>query len=457
MKGLIRGVACIAVALGVTACEDDPSLDFGGKPTQVQLSPEVYFVRSGASTNVRVRLVNDRNQSTPTSWVVSNVGAGLNVIFDSLFRPVQETSGDTLRPQAVQIQHQYIVEADIPTGAQRQFTLTSGAFSGTVTANVEPVVTGALSATAPALGEIVTITAPTTQSFTPSGSGITDVFFVTAGDTLHPIITELTSTSVSFIPLPGSAGPAFVTGITLNFAPTLAARRLETSNSITVPAVSSAPLVVAAGGVHAPRTVSAAGFKFLPNFSMTVGGVEAYVVSVAADSNSAQVIVPAGVTAEAPVVNNVVLDFLTAVPLTGLPSSIALTTATTPYDGSTNDPNALVINALDPLGTPVVVFDTPINFGPDDLGLGGNTKWYRLVIPSAGSRTVTVDWGNDASGNTADFDFVVCDDAITTCPIQRLTGAHPETGNANLAAGNYWIAVANFDNGPVGMLKITIE
>ncbi|MDZ4259544.1 MAG: hypothetical protein U0974_13585 [Gemmatimonadales bacterium] len=459
MKELIRGVACLALALGATACEDDPSIDFGGSPTLVQLSPNVMFITSGNTKELLARLVNDRNQSVPTSFTVSNVGAGLNVIFDTLFRPQQTIKDPVLTSPLIKTQQRYFIEANLPVGGQSTFTLTSGGISGSPTINIEPTRTGALSATAPALGEEVTIAAPPSQSFAASGDTLTTVFFVVGTDTLRAVITELTTSSVSFLPLPGSAGPAFVTRITLNFAPTLAPRRLETLNAITtpVPVVASAPLVVAAGGVHAPRTVSAAGFKFLPNFSMTVGGVEAYVVSVAADSNSAQVIVPAAVTAEAPVLSGIALNILTAVSLSGIPSSNTLTTATTPYNGSAADGNALVINALDPLGTQFVVFDTPINFGPDNFGLGGPTKWYRLVVPSAGVRTVTVDWTDDAAGDTGDFDFEVCNDALTACPISRLTGAHPEFGSANLAAGNYWIAVANFANGPVGMLKITIE
>lgn len=459
MKGLIRGVACMVVALGVTACEDDPSLDFGGKPTGVQLSPFVYFANSGVEQAVRVRLVNDRNQSVPTQWVVSNVGAGLEVVFDSLFRPEQSSSSDTLRFVAEKVQQQYLVRSNIPTGGQRQFTLTSGAFSGTVTANIQPLVTGALSATAPALGDPVTITAPDGQSFTTTGTGATTVSFSIGGTQTNAIITSLTSTSVTFIPLPGSTGPATVTGITLNFAPTLAARTLVTSNEINVPAVASAPATVSAGGVNQPRTLTAAGFKFLPDFSMTVGGVNVIVLSVAADSNSAQVVVPAGVTAENPVLNNVVLDFLPEVPLNNLPSSVALTTATTPYDGSAPDGNALVINALDPIGTPLVIYDTPINFGADLMGLGGDTKYYKLVVPSDGVRGFNITWTLDDAGDEADYDFVVCTDPTDfgSCVIGSLTGSNPEADSGNLTTGDWWILIANFDNGPVGMITITID
>lgn len=455
MKELIRGVTCLALALGATACEDDPSIDFGGSPTTVQLSPNVMFITSGNTKELLVRLVNDRNQAVPTSFTVSNVGAGLNVVFDTLFRPQQTIDNPVLTSPLIKTQQRYFIEADLPGGGQRTFTLTSSGLSGSPTINIEPSTVGAMSVTgAAALGETVTITASDAQSFVTSGGARTTVFFVTAGDTLQAVITDLTSKSISFIPLPNSTGPAFVTGITLDFAPTLAPRMLQTTNEIVVPIN---PVVIAAGGVNQPRTVTGPGFKFLPDFSITYGGVTAYTVSVAADSNSAQVVLPAGVTDQKPLLNNLVFATLTSVPILNLPTATPLTTVTTPYDGSAPDGNALVITAVDPIGTQVIVFDTPINFGPDDLDLGGGTKWYRLVIPSAGVRRVTVDWTDDAAGETGDLDFVVCNDAITSCPIQRLTGAHPETGTANLAAGNYWIAVANFNDGPIGMLKIIVE
>lgn len=458
MKELIRGVACMALALGATACEDDPSIDFGGSPTMVQLSPNVMFINSGKTKELLVRLVNDRNQAVPTSFTVSNVGAGLNVVFDTAFRPQQTGAEPEPTSPLIKTQQRYFIEADLPGGGQRTFTLTSGGISGSPTINIEPSNTGALSATAPALGEPITINAPDGQSFTTTGSAATTVSFDVGGTQQEAIITALTATSVTFLPLPGSTGPATVTNITLNFAPTLAARDLESSNEITVPAVASIPAVVVDGGVNLPSTVTAAGFKFLPDFSMTVGGVNAIILSISADSSSAQVVLPAGVTAEAPVLSNVVLDFLTAVPLS-LPSSNPLTTATTPYDGSAPDGNALVINVPDPVGTELVIHDTPINFGADLMGLGGPTKYYKVVIPSAGVRGFNIKWTLDDAGDEADFDFVVCTDpnVFGTCVIGSLSSSNPEADSGNLTAGDWWLLIANFNAGPVGMITITID
>ncbi len=450
MKGLIRGVASAAVVLGATACTDDYSIDFGGAPTAVQASPEVMFINSGATKEVLVRLVNDRNQSVPAEYTVSNVGAGLTVTYDATYRPEWSSTDPVLEPPAVKIQQRYTVTANIPTGGQRTYTLTSGGMSTTGTVYVLPTNMGAsLSATAPALGEEVTITAPEGQSFTATAT----VAFETGG---APIITNRTAKSITFLPRPGSTGAATVTGVTLDYAPTLAARTLSSTNAITVPAVTGIPAVVAAGGVHVARTVTATGFKFLPTLAVRVGDFTAITVSVAPDSLSAQVIFPAGINAATATYSNVILGFLPEVPLQNIPATTTITTATTPYNGANPDGSALVINANAP-GVALTVRDTWINFGADVLGFGGSNKFYRLVLPSTGSRTYTLNWTADGTGVVGDFDFAVCDDALAACPVARLTAARPETGSANLAAGNWWLVAALFLDEHPGMLTFTIQ
>ena len=83
MNRMIRGMAGLMVALGVSACGEDPSVDFGGDaPTKIQASPEVMFVTQGTPDALLLRLVDDRNRSTATSWEISNVSPGLTVELD---------------------------------------------------------------------------------------------------------------------------------------------------------------------------------------------------------------------------------------------------------------------------------------------------------------------------------------------------------------------------------------
>src|SRR5690606_30039384 len=134
-------------------------------------------------------------------------------------------------------------------------------------------------------------------------------------------------------------------------------------------------------------------------------------------------------------VDNVALRFLPTVALTGLTSVANVTTAaTTTWNTSNPDGSAPTINAA-AAGTLVEFYDTgDINYGADVVGGDGPNKWFKVVLPSAGTRAYTLDWNS-----TADLDLMLTDAAITTAYVSRLTSAHPETGSTNQPAGNYWM------------------
>lgn len=134
MKRLIRGMFGLSLAAGLTACDNDPSLDFGGEPTMVQAAPSVMFINQGATKEILVRLVNDRNQSTPAKFELSNVGSGISVALDENYRP-NNIDGYLVVPE-IKEQQRYYVTANEPVGTT--FTLSSGGLSTTVTVNVLP-------------------------------------------------------------------------------------------------------------------------------------------------------------------------------------------------------------------------------------------------------------------------------------------------------------------------------
>ncbi len=355
MKGLIRGVAGTALVLGATACAEDFSIDFGGAPTAVQASPEVMFLASGAQKELLVRLVNDRNQSTPTSFDLANVGAGLTVTYDDQYRPQWSSIDPVLDAPLVKEQQRYIVSANIPTGGQRTFQLTSGGIAGTVQVNV-----------------------------TPTAIGL-------------------------------AGGP---------------------------------------GGLMEEVTVTAPGFILRPNFAINFGELRAEVISVAEDGSSAQVRFPINQSA-APTINNVAVSFLPTVTLASIANVEVITTATRSV-GTNPDANAPTIN----YGGGTQVFrDSWTAPGDDILANGGGNQWIKLVLPAGGTRTVSLDWNQDAEATYGDYDLYVCTDATATvCPIARFTTGRPETGSANLAAGTYWIGVSLYqDIHPAGVYTITIE
>lgn len=448
MKGLIRGVASAAVVLGATACADDYSIDFGGAPTGVQISPEVMFVNSGANKEVLVRLVNDRNQSTPTSFTLGSVEGGITVTYDDQYRPQWTSTDPNLEAPLVKEQQRYIVAANLPTGGKRTFQLSSSGLTGTATVYVLPTSLGpALSATAPALGDPVTINAPDGQSFSTTSS----VSFPAGG---APIIQERTAKSITFIPRPGTNGPATVDGITLDYAPTLASRSLTTSNEIDVEAIESIPATYSTStpGLFAEVTVNApTGFRFLPNFRMALGQGSALTVSVAADSRSAVVILPSGASG-IPTFSNFVLSFLTEVPVANVPGITSITTPNEGWLDNDFDPGVRTIAANAP-GTPARFYGSWNGSGAGDiLGLGGTTRIWRLSQAAAGSRTYQVNWTADAAGVNGDVDMGIVDDAITVYLALQRTANKPESATANLGAGNFWLATVLWeDANPPGL------
>jgi hypothetical protein len=446
-------MAGLLVALGASACVNDYSLDFGGAPTKVQASPETMFVTSGAAAKaLLLRLVNDRNQSVPAEWTITNVPAGLTVELDTEYRPDYVNPEQELVPDAVQTQHRYFVTADMPTGGMATFTVSSQGFSQQITVRVLPTDLGAaLSSTAPALGEEVTITAPASLSFTDES----EVSIPGGGDA---VIVSQSADAITFIPIPGSSGPATVTGVILDYAPTLDPRTLETTSSIDVPAVNSIPLQFSATTPLTPVTLTATGFRFESGFSLSLGGLDAWVESVSGDGTSATVVLPAGQTGN-PVVSGVHLSFLESVSLSDIPGAASVTTPTTAWNGSAPDGAAPTINASAP-GTPVTFWDTWINAstsGPGPDFFAGSTKFYRLVIPSGETRTYNVNWTPGPGG--ADLDVVI---SPTTDPGDAthgvLTGNRPEAFSATLAPGTYWISIGNWqDFDQPGVVRIVVE
>ena len=441
MKRLIRGMAGLAIVLGASACAEDYSLDFGGEPTQLQATPYAMFINQGVTEEVYVRLINDRNQSIPMDVTVSNVGSGITVEVDRTYRP-DNAGSDSLAVDPLQIQHRVLVTADAPT--KTTFRLTSGSHSTDVTVQVVPNTIGALSNAAPAVGEEVTISAPAGLSFTTEGDNASTVTFSPGG---AAVITNRTANSISFYPIPGSAGEATVTHVNIDYAPTIGDRTLITSNEIDVPAVTSIPLAYSSTtpGQAGTVTVTATGFRFRPNSTFSYNGQQAFVLSVAEDGTSATILPPANLAGATAEVSQVNLANLPEVALTGLASTTAITTVGYPAGnaGGTNLGNAPVINAAAP-GTGVFLAEAgPLNFGPDVNYLGGNNagapRYYRLNVTTAGSYRIAAGW---TSGG--DYDLYLRNAADDATIASAPTGANPEAVTATLAVGTYYIVFHNW-------------
>jgi hypothetical protein len=262
---MIRGMAGLMVALGASACGEDPSLDFGGEaPTQVQVTPSSMFITQGVAEQVLARLIDDRNRSTPTSFEISNVSAGLTVRLDTLYRP-DNIGSDSLEFNPIQHQHRFFVTGE--SAVAGSFTVSSSGFSQVVTVKVVASTLGTnLSSTAPQIGDVVTLTLPANLSFTTEGD---DMSVITVGGN-DVVVTEMTSTSVSFVPFPGSSGPVSATGIITDYSPTLATDTLSTDDDVVVPAVAPVTLSSTSPAIGEAVVVTAgAGQEFSADATVT--------------------------------------------------------------------------------------------------------------------------------------------------------------------------------------------
>lgn len=544
MNRMIRLMSGVLLVAAVAACNNDPSLDLNGEvgePTKVQATPQIMFINQGATKTVYLRLTDNANFATPVGpYTVSDVGPGLTVAWDSTYRP--DYIPGTLTNNPIQTQHRYTVKAD--QNVKTSFKVTNKGITQELTVTVVQTTLGAaLSSTAPAIGDLVTITAPQNLLFDVDKSEVT---FADAGG--DPIVTAITPTSITFLPMPGSKGPATVTNVSNTYSPEVGAKTLtttnsvdvpspavltlsdtmpaigqnvtvtagtgeafapdatvtfadgggdavivsqnattitfipipgsegpatitgvlltpgesalfdpftlRTSNSIEVPAVLSLPLTfsTATPGPGVPVTISATGFVFEDGLAVSIGGTDAFVISVAADGLSASILPPAGMTAETASVSNVHLASLPAVTLANVPSVATITSsavyAATPGGGTSLATAASLTNPVTTTMGAFLAETGTLNYGPqvDYLG-GGNAgvpRYYKFVVAEAGTYDITMSWNGGG-----DMDMYIRD-AADADVASSTSGSNPEHVSKALTPGTYYIVLHNWHAlGPV--------
>lgn len=451
MKGLIRGAAGLAVVLAMSACSKDETIDLMGPPTGVQATPVSAFTLKGDSVAILLRLVNDRNQSVPTEFTISGVGPALQVVYDDKYRP-DYSNGDTLIAPAIKPQQRYFARGF--NVGKSTFTATAGGFSTVVTVVVSPKsLEAALNKTTGLIaGDTVTITAPAGLKFTPAST----VTLATGAIAIASRAAD--SSNIKIILGPGAGGIATVTNVFRDYAPTLALMTLATTNAIaTTPAVSVAPTTASnlTPQVGVPITLTlGGGLRFIATSKVLIGGIEAGIQSVSADSTTATVM-PMMTSAGNVTYTNVALSFLTSVPL-ALPGDKTITVGAT-YGGAT-DPNSGSIAtastiALPPVGRSFVYSDGPGYVPSAACTLAGNgdgCKFYKIVLTAATTLDFQYRWQGGAAGadmglyrfssaGTGPTAMAGCDNGG-----QGSTGQPENCTAATLAAGTYYIGLVYF-------------
>ncbi len=448
MKGMmVRGVAGLAVALGLAACTNDDTVNAGGDFNTVQANPASLFVSINDSTEVLVRLIDDLNRSTPTKFTVSNVGAGIVVNYDVRYRP-DYTQGDTLVVPEIKPQQRYYVVGR--ANGLHEFTLTSGSASTVVRVYVTPDNLGAaLSRTTGVAGDLVTITAAPGTRFSTTAGALSAVTFPSGP---APIVTARAAdgSTITILVGPGVGGVATVTNVSYLFAPAAPAVTLSTTNTLTIPPVAFAPTTLSTGTPTLGQAVTVTlggGLRFTAAGAVLIGGVPAFITARTADSTSLTVVARLGSTG-AVTYTGVVLSFLPSVLLT-LPSDgkTIVPGAGIALPGGTDIATAAVIALPTAVGQTVVVTDVGPYGAPGFCGgvLGGDTcRIYQIVVPATQTFTFEGNWNTNA-----DIGFYRVSAAggfqATIGDALGQSATRTENGTLGaLAAGTYYIAVAYY-------------
>lgn len=445
MKGIVRGVLGLALAVGMTACTNDDTVGIGGDFDNVDVDKNALFVGVGDSTAVLVRLVNDLRASTPASFTVSN-GAGVRVTYDETYRP-DYTQGDTLIAPLVKPQQRYWV---VGTAAGlNDVTFTAGGASTTIRAYVTPKdLGGALSQTTGVVaGDEITITAPAGLNFSP-----TSTVTFTTGPAVSITNRAADGSSITFLVGPGVAGTASVTDVGYTFAPGAPRVTLRTTTSLDVPAITVAPTTASTltPAFGATMTLTLGGnLRFTPTSTVTIGGRTAFIVSRSADSSTAT-IVPLGGSSGTVSYTGIVLKFLNGVPLAiaGDKSITVGAAVADPAGGSIATAPTVAVPAVD---STVVWSDAGayVGGGPCNSLGGDGCRYFKIVLAAPAKVNFELRWDPT---NTSDLGLYYLNSVgagagLIADALGNQAGGPEVKAGYTLPAGTSYIAIAWYDYG----------
>jgi hypothetical protein len=205
MKRLLSSSVILAASLVLASCNSDPTSDFRGDPTRIVAEPSFIFVDQDDDQNVVVKLEDDQGDPLPATFEITDGGSGITVAQDPNY--LGTTIGGPLQSEA-----QFIVtagSAPISTG----FSLAAAGLSIDIPVRVMPTVlpTAVFSNPTPAAQEIVTVTAEG-YTFLPTAA-------ISVGGN-PALVLGNDGTTLTFLPVPGSTGPAQIDTVAINFLPT---------------------------------------------------------------------------------------------------------------------------------------------------------------------------------------------------------------------------------------------
>jgi hypothetical protein len=237
MKRLLCGSVVLAVSFALASCASDPTGDFRGDPARITAEPSSVFLNQGSDKSVIVRLEDNQGDPLPGDFELTATGSGITVERDPDFQ------GTTVGVPLLSEAQFNITAGDTPLPSS--FSLSAGGLSIDIPVVVTPtaLAPAVFSNPTPAVNEPVTITAEG-YTFLPTA----DISF--AGTPALVLAIAEDGSSMTFLPAPGTVGPALIDSISINFLPG-APLSLATTAELTVADV------VPLAGTGAPGTAPA--------------------------------------------------------------------------------------------------------------------------------------------------------------------------------------------------------
>src|SRR5918995_107908 len=259
--------------LAVLACHGDPT-ENEGTPTDIVANPAVVFVAQGTTEAVLLTVVDEDGQALQADFTVSNVGPGITVEPDPTY--LQLSSANQIRRQA-----RFFVTAN--ELAASSFEVSALGLTDTVEVTSIPAgLAATISDTQPALGDTISITAPTGTFFTEA----TTVTFEGA----LPVIVSQDASTIVFIPMPNINGPAVLSSVGVTSNPDLSFS-LATTDTIRTDSIVDigAGLSTTTPALGAPVTLTLpAGLRVIPESlpSLTIANAAVLPINVTVTPDS---------------------------------------------------------------------------------------------------------------------------------------------------------------------------
>jgi hypothetical protein len=435
MKRLLSGMVPLLVLLVGVSCSTEPTDDLRNGVARLDASPSQLFLQLGESKTVEVAGLDEQGNPQSLDYQVTAVGSGITVKRDSSFRPNFENDTALVAPGEAP-SFRFIVTATSYTTTD--FTVSAGGKDIKVPVQVVPraVLQAQISNLTPALGEVVTITAPAGVTFQSTTT-------VTLADSLavqpFSVTVAADGKSLTFLPPPNMVSAQLVISDVLSDGAPGMPFNPVTADRFTTPELRALDATISdlAPPANQTVTVTVNNATFDPAATFSVGITPAIVLGI---SGNQATILPTPGSVGLLTANGVLPDSLPGyfLPLTTPEPDTMTVGALTPLAG-TDDPNTAPSLPVPAVGGTAILFDAP------DFAAAAD-RFYKLVVPTAGDYTISLDW---SAGS--DVDMILCDDVACSNPdFTAATGNQPEAATFTLTAGTYYVIAEDFGGDAAG-------